>query len=433
MRDAHKVVVIGAGLAGLSAAHELMQAGYDVTLLEARMRPGGRVHTLREPFSDGLHAEAGATRISDAHSLTVRYARAFGVPLEPLPPKRTPVAFMQGQRIGMDAGNRRKYLGPALEALGDVSAPTWSAAPFAEYDQVTFSQFLRARGASPNDVASMSLGMERLPNSFSALFLLRDMALDSGTRQWFMIPGGNDRLPLAMAARLEDRIHYGAPVSRIEQDAHSASVTFTQGGMRRRMTAARVICSLPIPVLKHIDVSPLFSPAKSRAIRALAYVPISRVFWQSRRRFWLDHYSAGLEMSSADLMMSRVWNMTANQTGERGILMSYLLGGQAQRFRAMGGAARIGSLLEQMNHVHPGLRASHERVVTKSWEDDPWARGGFALFRPGQMTSLLPEMARAEGRVHFAGEHTSAWGAWMQGALESGRRAAKEIQETIRQ
>src|SRR6266568_502956 len=83
-----KVLVVGAGLAGLSAGYELSQAGHDVTILEARMRPGGRVQTLREPFSDGLYAEAGAARIPDNHELTLKYVRLFDVPLEPMYPSR---------------------------------------------------------------------------------------------------------------------------------------------------------------------------------------------------------------------------------------------------------------------------------------------------------------------------------------------------------
>src|SRR6266849_4153768 len=106
------IVIIGAGLAGLSAGYELKAAGHDVTILEARMRPGGRVHTLREPFSDGLYAEAGAARIPENHDLTLKYIKLFDVPLEPMYPTRL-------SAVRLDGGPRR-LVGPEgfTEALG---------------------------------------------------------------------------------------------------------------------------------------------------------------------------------------------------------------------------------------------------------------------------------------------------------------------------
>ena len=91
---------------------------------------------------------------------------------------------------------------------------------------------------------------------------------------------------------------------------------------------------------------------------------------------------------------------------------------------------RIEFALEEMQRVYPGIREHFELGASKSWDDDPWARGGYCWFKPGQMAALLPHSARPEGRVHFAGEHTSTWPQWMQGALESGMRAAREVHET---
>ena len=90
---------------------------------------------------------------------------------------------------------------------------------------------------------------------------------------------------------------------------------------------------------------------------------------------------------------------------------------------------RLTFALEQMEKVYPGLRAQYERGASKCWDEDEWSRGDYAWFRPGQVTALMPHIASAEGRVHFAGEHTSAWPGWMQGALDSGVRAAREISE----
>lgn len=105
-----RVIIIGAGLAGLSAAYELTQAGHDVTVLEARTRPGGRVHTLRDPFADGLYAEAGATRVPNHHHFTLQYAELFGLTLDPFEPPDSPsIYYVRGKRIQVTPGQKVEW------------------------------------------------------------------------------------------------------------------------------------------------------------------------------------------------------------------------------------------------------------------------------------------------------------------------------------
>ena len=117
-----KIIIIGAGLAGLSAGYELTQAGHDVTILEARTRPGGRVHTLRDPFAEGLHAEAGATRIPDHHQFTLKYAELFGLILDPFEPHgAASIYYLRGQRLRLAPGQGAEWpyaLTPDERALG---------------------------------------------------------------------------------------------------------------------------------------------------------------------------------------------------------------------------------------------------------------------------------------------------------------------------
>ncbi|MCI0625223.1 MAG: FAD-dependent oxidoreductase [Acidobacteria bacterium] len=143
---AKKVIIIGAGLAGLSAAYELTQAGHDVCVLEARTRPGGRVLTLRDAFAEGLYAEAGATRIPNHHHFTLRYAELFGLPLDPLRPEGSrDVYYARGQRLEVTPGHevhwpydltpaerklglsgmRQQYAASMFKELGDVTDPKW--------------------------------------------------------------------------------------------------------------------------------------------------------------------------------------------------------------------------------------------------------------------------------------------------------------------
>lgn len=446
-----KVIVMGAGLAGLAAAYELGEAGHDVTVLEARMRPGGRVYTLREPFSEGLYAEAGALFIPSFHDWTMKYVRLFGLPLDSVRPRSTTTLYyVQGQRLrpapdghvdwpfhltpeekslGM-WGMIGKYLGPVLKEMGAASAADWPPASLKKYDEMSFAELLRAQGASIDAMNVLRLNYLNLfgdgIESVSALLLLREIALRR-EGQSYAVKGGNDLLPKAFAARLSDKIRYGSPVVKIEHDPQSVRVSFLQAGSPQTITADRLVCAIPFSVLRHIEVSPRFSPEKQRAIEELPYTSVARVYLQSRKRFWIEQ---GLEGNAyTDLPIMTVLDSTYNQPGARGILQSYMAGPQARHATAMKEAERISFTLEQMEKVYPGMRENFEGGASKCWDTDEWARGDYAWFKPGQLSSLTPHIARPEGRTHFAGEHASAWPGWMQGALESGHRAAREVNE----
>ncbi|MDT4953421.1 MAG: monoamine oxidase [Acidobacteriota bacterium] len=450
-----RVVVIGAGLAGLSAAYQLWQAGHDVTILEARTRAGGRVHTLRAPFADGLHAEAGAMFIPDSHDLTMHYVRLFHLPLVPIPFKqRAPVFYLQGKRINpaeqdkvawplnlsMEekrmglTGMTEKYVISVLKEMGDATSPDWPPGELKKYDRMTYAEFLRSQGASSDAVRLLRLNDADLTgdgvDSVSALMVLRETALNLGAEQLYTIRGGTDLLPKALAARLAQKIRYGAPVVRIEHDGRGVRVIFLQAGAPETIVADYLVCAIPFSILKDIEVSPPFPPAKQRAIRELPYTSASRVYLQSRREFW---NAEGLGVSAyTDLPIMAIVNSTLNQSGARGILESYSAGENSRAMTARNENERISFTLGQMEKVYPAIRKNFEGGASVCWDEDRWARGAYAWFKPGQMSELLPQIARAEGRIYFAGEHTSSWPGWMQGAFQSGHRAAREISEALR-
>ncbi len=359
-----RVLILGAGLAGMVAGYELSQLGHAVTILEARMRPGGRVHTLREPFSDGLYAEAGAARIPDNHDLTLKYIKLFNVPFEPMYPARL-------QTVRLDGGQRR-VVGPEgfTEALGQ--------------------NFGDELGGNP--------------------------------ARWSKIKGGTDLFPKAFAQRLADKIHYGAAVVRIEQDANSARAIFLHNGSPQTMSADHILCTIPFSVLRQVELPTSFSERKQDIIHKLEYASVSRVYLQSRKRFWEEKGLSGFAFTNEAV---EIWQPTWSQPGPRGILMTYARPGQAERVASLKESERISSTLNQLDGIFPGLRENFEGGTSKCWMEDEWSRGAWSFVGPRDFVTAN----QAEGRIHFAGEHLSPLFSWMQGALSSGLRAVKEINE----
>jgi monoamine oxidase len=448
-----RVIIIGAGLAGLSAAYELTQAGHDVTVLEARTRPGGRVHTLRDPFAEGLYAEAGAARIPNHHHFTLRYVQLFGLTLDPFEPLDLPsVYYVRGKRIqalrgqkvewpheltaeeralGV-SGMRQKYIWSMLGEVGDVTDPSWPPPEtLKKYDQMNRSDFWRSRGASREAVAVLSLGgIDDRVETWSTLFMLRNQALNQKLNQYYKISGGNDLLAKAFAGRLSEKIHYAAPVVRIEQNAQGVKAVFRRAGAHHTLTGDYLVCAVPFTLQKNIEVTPAFSVEKQRAIEQLPYLSASKIFLQSKKRFWVNEGQSGF--ATTDLPITQLWDVTYKQPGTRGILQAYPISLHSRRVTGMTETERINFALEQVEMIYPGIRKHFEGGVTKCWDEDEWARGASSYYKPGQFGSLLPYVARPEGRIHFAGEHTSVWvDGWMQGALESGNRVAREVNDAM--
>ncbi len=451
---ARKVIVIGAGLAGLASAYELTQAGHEVTVLEARARCGGRVWTLRDSFPEGLYAEAGATNVFDNHDWTIKYVKLLGVALDPMESTGGASIFhIRGKRMVIKSGSPiewplelkpeekglsrgalwAKYVAPVVKDLGDTEAAEWPPPPLKRYDRMSFAEFLRQQGASPGAVEILRLGLaDQLgegADAVSALNLLREAAPRAVMKQSFSIRGGSDTLPRAFAARLGDRIHYGLPVVKIEHDAAGARVICSQSGNQRTFAADYLICAIPFAVLKRVEVSPGFSPEKRQAIAQLGNTSVARVFLQTRQRFWRDEGLSGA--ATTDLPIMTAYDKAHYLPGKRGLLEAYVAGARARRLAAMTASERMNFTVRQMEQILPAIREHYEGGASVCWDEDEWARGAYAWFKPGQMESFLAHIARPEGRVHFAGDHTSPWPGWMNGALQSGARAAREVSQAV--
>ncbi len=423
-----RVIIIGAGLSGMVAAEELRAAAFDVTILEATSRPGGRVHTLREPFSDGIYAEAGAGRIPSTHDLTLHYVKQFNLSLVPFYPTGREVYFIKGQRTFADAahpfasldGLEEQYLGEAQREVGRIPAKDWpTPAVLKAYGAISIEQFLKAKGATDEQIEFLVSGYQ----SEAALDFLRDLASHQAPKL-SKIVGGNDLLPRAFAAKLHDNIIYGAQVVKMAQDADEVNVTFLQSGLTRSMQADYLICAIPFTVLRNIEVRPAFSERKQAAIQKMTYGAVSRVYLQTRNRFWAQEGATGF--ATVDRAME-VWNPTWNQLGSRGLLMAYAYEHLAREIAAQSPEERVGKMLDYFDQVYPGTKENFEVGTSWVWDEQPFQKGAYCVYQPGELDSMLAAAMMPEKRILFAGEHCSSHPAWMQGALESGLRAAAAI------
>jgi monoamine oxidase len=228
-----------------------------------------------------------------------------------------------------------------------------------------------------------------------------------------------------MAARLGDRIRYQTPVIRLEPGERTAAVVTRTGGSTRRWVADHVVCTVPPPVLRGLDVEPAFSAARRTAIAALGATSLTRVLVQTRTR--MGRAQAMPASAIADLPVKWVWDATATQPGARGILDAHVGGAAARRLGRLPTSERVRQVLTCLERVYPGVARQVEATALLDWDAEPYARGAYAWFRPGQLTTLLRPLAGVEGRMHLAGEHLSSASGWMEGALDSGLRAAREV------
>jgi monoamine oxidase len=451
---AKRVIIIGGGIAGLVAAFELVRQGHEPLVLEAQHRVGGRVRTIRD-FAPGLYAEAGAMRIPRVHDLTLAYCDLFGLELRPfvMGNPRT-LVHINGQRMTVEEADTHPDRLPfdlADHEKGKTWTQLWNEATsefreqyerggvesldslLLDYDQYSIREFLVMRGFSEGALELYGVMSFRESNMNAAVVEQLREIVGKSFEDMQEIVGGLDLLPRAFYENLKPYVRFGAEVTAIEQSPEQVTVHYKQGPAgRMSVTGDYAICAIPFSVLRDIEIlNTPFSRPKQKAIRELNYNASAKILFQVRHRFWEQEDGIIGGTTVTDLPIRRIcYPSYSDPNDERGTLLaSYTWGQDALRWGAMSPSDMIEQALEDVAQIHPSIMHEFEVGAVQDWYGDPYARGAFALFEPEQQTRLQQSIVTPEGRIHFAGEHTSLYHAWIQGALESGIRAAKEVHE----
>lgn len=432
MHMARHILVAGAGLAGLAAARRLERGGATVSLFDARDRIGGRVWTVRDGFAGGQYGELGGELI-DADQTAIRtLCGEFGLRLHRV------LRFGFPQRYRVDAGfhfTRQgvwnalgESLDPLIEAYrrsgGQVSAPL-----LREASATSLGDWLRRRHAGPelHAMADTVRGFFLAdPDDLSTLPLVEQLASGSPSEaEMYRVDGGADRLVHALAGTLRRPILLRHRLVAVEQRQDGVTAVVVDGQQRQqRLTGDAMVIALPATALADIEISPVLPVEQARAIRALKYGRATKVVVQTDR----DAFAGKrIRAIATDGHLGAFWDGGEEQPRTGWSILTFLAGGSASdalRARFAAGPPALLSDLCWLGMTGAGVHTA--RAV--SWEDDPFARGGYAYVDPAFDPSWRPVLARPAGRLAFAGEHTSErWQGYMNGAVESGLRAAREV------
>jgi monoamine oxidase len=419
------VAVIGAGLAGLRAATDLLAAGRDVVVFEARDRVGGRVWSHR--FPNGQWCERGAEFIDSNHTEVLSLAQSLGLDLLDATKGRD-----DAKRL-LDVGGRPAPFAlhhslqtelawwheaqAKLAALVDPDDPTASESA-ADLDLLSLSDFLTALHLSVATRVAVGrelrtefmVGPDGVSQLMAGWMFARHLQAGDGYEA-FRIAGGNDQLTSGLAAPLGDRVRLGAAVADI--DASGAIIM--AGG--ERATARQIVAAVPLPVLSRIW------PVLPDELAAVGYGVGGKVSVQTDRRIWQDYGRDGAVLT--DRAWGEMWDTSEHQPGDGGVLTALLSSNDGAALAAL--PDTVERVIDEADRLFPGFKGMSGDAVRTDWTHDPYSLGAYATFGPGQLRDAWPKLRERYGRIVLAGEHTDEFCGFMEGALRSGARVAREL------
>lgn len=414
-------VIIGAGLAGLAAAYKLKNAGWKVTILEARERIGGRVLSHKFPSTD-LVCELGAEWIGESHERIKSLCRDFNIPLQKHQFEDHLLRDGRVYRPG-EWGFSPQAKAAFEKLIGGYEKLT--AAQKTRIDRYDWWTYLENIGFTNDDLLLRDLmdstDFGESIRHVSAFAALAEYAESSPKNEMdHKITGGNTRLAVELAKRIGlGNITTATLVTEIVQRRGTVTVNTSA----ESYIADAVICTAPINSLLKIKFNPPLPAAQRAAAERLTYARICKNSVLYRERFWREE---NFSMVS-DVTSHFYFHSTQSQPGREGILTSYAIGEKADVLASQSDQRRmrvIANDLVDFNRDAPRLARG---VTSYAWQRDPFTDGAYALYRPGQWFGIRPILARPHGKVLFAGEHIADWQGFMEGAIETGEAAAASL------
>ena len=465
-----RVAVLGAGIAGLTAAYELAKAGYAVTVLEATDRTGGRCRTyrggdaieetggeqaVRFDRDPGLYFNAGPARLPYHHQGVLSYCREFGVALEPIMNDNRGAFFQDDAAFGGERVRSRRLVndsrGYVSELLGKAVSKGALDDELSGVDKEQLLEFLARFGDLQKDGSYAGSGRSGYAEAPGAGLMAPGAALEPvdlgellrsdfwGYKLHFgegftqaatmMQPvGGMDMIARAFAERVGPMIEHGAEVTAIRRAGEGARVVYRDAlGAERAVEADHVVVTIPFSVLGRIEAD--FAPEVARAIAAAHYVPAAKAAFQAERRFWEedDQIYGGISWTNADV--TQLWYPSSGFGQPKGIVVgAYIWSDEiGERFGALSYPERLALVREQASRVHPGFAEDVSHGVSIAWSQIPHIRGGWAEWSDEARAGAYPAIARADGPFHFAGEHISYLTGWQEGAVLSAQDAVRAV------
>ena len=462
------VVIIGAGIAGMTAAYELSKGGYAVTIVEARDRAGGRVWTVRGGtrieettgtvqtcrFDDGLYFNAGASRIPSHHRQILGYCKTFGVDLEIFIDANRNAFFQNDKILGGKPVRSRQLINDSRSYMAELLAKAIDRGALdrelSAVDKERMREFLTRFGRLDSDLRfrgsersgfAVPPGAGDNPGSANQPLELR-LLLDAEFWTWKMQHeehlvhqatllqpvGGMDRITAAFEQRVGHLIVSSAEVKRIDKTSNGVRVVYNdkRAGAEKAVDADYCICTIPLPVLARIDAD--FSPPVKGAVFGVRYNHVGKLAWQAGRRFWEEdhHIYGGITWTEHEI--ERFVYPSHGFHGGKGILVGATNHGEAARaFAKLSPEERAAAARLSGGRIHPGFEDEVSRPVSVAWRNIPHSLGGWAIWDVNGRRNAYQILNRPDGRIHFAGEHLSYLPGWQEGAVVSAQKTVVEL------